>query len=114
MNDAMRKVDSSALATGLILVAVGVLLFFSDFGDLVRTFWPMIIVLVGVPKLFNRHTFWSGLWLITIGTWLQAVRLHLFGLDFHNSWPLLLIAIGGGIALRALFDFGAREERREP
>ena len=47
---------------------------------------------------------WTGLWLISIGAWLQLVRLHLFGLRYQNSWPLLLIIIGAGIALKAVFD----------
>ena len=113
MNAAIRKLDPGALTTGLILIAVGVTFLIGDFGDMVRMWWPMILVLVGIPRLLNARTLWSGLWLIAIGTWLQLVRLHLFGLSYRSSWPLLLIFIGAGVALRALFDVG-REERREP
>jgi hypothetical protein len=113
MNEAVRKVDPGALVTGLILIAVGITFLVGDFGDMVRMWWPMIIVLVGVPRLFSARTVWSGFWLIAIGAWLQLVRLHLFGLTFLSSGPLVLIVIGAGIALRALFDVG-REERREP
>ena len=120
MNDIKRKIDPSALFTGLMLIAVGTLflldrLDIADFGYVMGTWWPMIIVLVGVPKLFHRRTIWSGLWLIAIGVWLQLVRLHLFGLTYRSSWPLLLIALGAAIALRAVFDVvpTTEEERRD-
>ena len=49
--------------------------------------------------------------LISIGAWLQMVHLHLFGMRYGNAWPLLLIAVGAGIALRAVFDVtGGRDE----
>ena len=56
------------------------------------------------------------MWLITLGVWLQIARLKLFGLTFRTSWPLLLIALGAGIILRAFIDSLAKrkgEERRE-
>jgi hypothetical protein len=107
-----RKIDPDSLFTGLVLVAVGVAFLTGDFGHIVRDWWPMIVVLVGIPKLFHRRTIWAGLWLISIGAWLQLVRLHLFGLRYGNAWPLLLIVVGAGIALRALFDVtgGKRDE----
>lgn len=113
MNDTARKIDAAAIATGLILIVVGGFLLVADFHDLIRTWWPMILVLIGVPKLFRRDTLWSGLWLIAIGAWFQAVRLHLFDLTFHNSWPLLLIVFGAGIALRAVFDVVGREAKED-
>jgi hypothetical protein len=106
-----RRIDPDSLFTGLVLVAVGVAFLTGDFGHIVRNFWPMILVLLGVPKLFHRRTIWAGLWLISIGVWLQMVHLHLFGMRYGNAWPLLLIAVGVGIALRALFDVtGGRDE----
>jgi hypothetical protein len=32
------------------------------------------------------------------------VRLHLFGLTFRTSWPLLLIALGAGIIIRTFIE----------
>ena len=107
-----RKIDPDSLFTGLVLVAAGVAFLTGDFGHVVRDWWPMIVVLVGIPKLFHRRTIWAGLWLISIGAWLQIVHLHLFGLSYGNAWPLLLIVVGAGIALRAVFDVtgGKRDE----
>lgn len=120
MNDAKRTIDAGTLFTGFVLVAVGTLflldrLRIADFGDVIRAWWPMIIVLVGLPKLFRRATMWSGLWLVAIGAWLQVTHLHLFGMTFSTSWPLLLIALGAGMTLRAVIDASpAKEEPREP
>ena len=116
-----RKVDPGPLAGGMILIVLGTLfllerLRLAEFGDAFRYYWPMIFVLIGIPKLFSRRTVWSGLWFIALGAWLQIARLKLFGLTFGNSWPLLVIAIGAGIIIRAFTESPNRdrkEERRE-
>lgn len=108
-----RRVDSGALVTGLVLITAGVAFLVGDFGEIVHDWWPMLLVLVGLSRLFRRRSMWSGLWLMTIGGWLQAVRLRLFDLTFRNSWPLLLIILGAGIALRAFFDAIPDGERRD-
>ena len=104
-----RHVDHATLVGGLILITVGVLFLLdrfdvTDVGHLLRWYWPLIIVCVGLPKLFRRHTFWSGLWLVTAGAWMQIAQLRLFGLTFRTSWPLLLIALGAGIIAKSLFE----------
>ena len=118
-----RKIDRSALINGLFLIGLGVLflldrLQIEDFGDLIRTYWPCILILFGISHLFRRESIWSGAWLIMIGAWLQLIHLHLFGLTYGNSWPLILIASGAGITVRALVDRGVqqapKEDRSEP
>jgi len=96
MNDRMQKMDPGALCTGLVLIAVGVAFLIGDFGDIVHSWWPMFIVLVGLSRIFRQRTMWSGLWLIAVGAWLQAVRLRLFDLRHVPSsskwlWPLATI-----------------------
>ncbi|HEX8151580.1 MAG TPA: DUF5668 domain-containing protein [Thermoanaerobaculia bacterium] len=112
-----RKIDSGALGAGFVLVTIGVLMLvdrFSalDFGYVIRHFWPLVLILVGVPKLVHRATIWNGLWLIFIGTWLQLIQLRVFGMTYRNSWPLLLIAIGGGMIVRAMLDVALPAEER--
>ena len=36
----------------------------------------------------------GGLWLVGVGCWMLVSQLHVFGLDYHTSWPLLLILSG--------------------
>ena len=116
-----RKIDAAALAGGISLIVLGVLFLLdrlrvADFGDVFRYYWPMVFVLIGIPKLFRRRTVWSGLWFITLGTWLQIARLKLFGLTYGTAWPLLLIAFGAGIIIRAVVESvsgASGEERRE-
>jgi hypothetical protein len=109
---ARRKINPEALFTGLVLIAAGIVFLTGNLGIAIRYWWPMLFVLVGIPKLLRLRTLWHGLWLVAVGAWLELVQLHQFGLTYANSWPMLLIIIGGVIALRALFDvtMGRRNE----
>jgi len=118
MNQVRRTLDGSSLCTGIILIGIGTLIlldrmYIADFGDVVRDFWPVIIILVGIPQLFRRDKVWSGLWLITLGTWMQLVHLRVFGLTWRSSWPLLLILVGAGMIVRALVEGLTRERADE-
>jgi uncharacterized membrane protein YecN with MAPEG domain len=115
------KFKRSLLTHGLLLIAIGTVFLLdefriTDFRDNFRQYWPMMLVLFGVADLFQRKSAWRGLWLIAVAVWLQANVLHLFGLTFRNSWPLLLIVLGAGMTLRAFLDTvlaEPKEERRE-
>jgi len=101
---------------GVILILIGIAFLLEQFhlttfNHIVRDWWPMIIVTLGVVRLFRGWRFWSGAWLIALGVWLEAVQLHWYGLTIDNSWPLLLIFIGAAMTLRAFgdsFRFGRR------
>lgn len=115
MSEMTQRIDRGKLVGGVILIALGVVFLLdrigvAEFSDVFRRYWPMVLVLIGLPKIFRRETFWSGIWLITLGVWLQMVRLHLFGLTFRTSWPLLLIALGAGIIIRTFIESAVPEE----
>jgi hypothetical protein len=117
INEERRPVDTDALFWGLLLVGMGTLflldrLHIGDMHYLLRNFWPLFIVAIGLSKIFKRGRVWSGLWLIAVGGWLEAVTLHLYDLTYESSWPLLLIIIGAGMVLRAVFE-GTRKHRGE-
>ena len=43
----------------------------------------------------RRHgTVTGGLWLMGVGCWMLVSQFELFGLDYRNSWPLLIILSG--------------------
>ena len=115
-----RTIDARLLTGGVIMVAVGMLFLLSNldvanFHRIIRRHWPLIIVMVGLTKLFSHERVWGGLWLIVVGSWLQITHLRMFGLSYGSSWPLLLIALGGGLMLRALVESARRTggERHE-
>src|SRR5438309_2125949 len=114
-----KKLDTASLLTSLILIGIGTLFLLdrlraADFGDLIRSYWPMFIILFGVSKLTERRSIWAGLWLIAVGAWLQIAHLHLFGLTFRTSWPIMLILLGIGITLRTVIETIAEPEEEAP
>jgi hypothetical protein len=109
----MSDINAGSLFTGLVMIVFGVVFMLEQFdvvafGDIMSLYWPMIIVFLGASKLFHRNTVWSGLWLVAIGAWMQAARLHLFGLTFRSSWPLLMIVFGAGVIVRAIVEMKRR------
>ena len=117
MNGEQKKLDVATLSSGVILTGIGVLFLLdrmdvADFGNVIRDFWPCILILIGIPQLFRRDKVWSGLWLITLGAWMQVANLRLFGLTWATSWPLLLILVGAGLIVRALVE-GLTGERAD-
>jgi len=117
MSDEQKQqpIDTDSLWWGLILIGAGVMLLLgrlgiADFAWLIRKFWPMLVIFYGLSRLFHRRSLWSGLWMIAVGTWLQISSLHLFGLDVSSSWPLLLVALGGGMVVRTLVESTRRRD----
>src|SRR4051794_17719805 len=118
MNGSKRRVDGDQIFWGLLLVAAGVFLLLgrlgiADFSWTLRKFWPVIVIIIGVSKLIRRRSIWEGLWMITIGAWLQAVTLHFHGFTYESSWPLLLVVLGAGIIVRTIVGSPRDREERE-
>jgi hypothetical protein len=110
----MNRIHTGKLMTGLLLIAAGTLFLFEQLGYgnagiIIENYWPMFIVAIGASRLGQRP--WSGIWMIIVGLWLQATTLHLWGLTFHTSWPLLLIAMGAAMVVRTFLPGEARNER---
>lgn len=42
----------------------------------------------------------GGLWFLGVGCWMLVSQLHVFGLDYATSWPLLIILSGVVILVR--------------
>lgn len=109
------------LMWGLMLIALGTV-FLLDRMDIIeaRTFWhyvPLVMVVFGINKMIGYPTarhFISGLWTVFMGLWLFANFEHLFGLNFSNSWPFVIIAAGVSIVLRPVVEkrFASNEGNR--
>ena len=102
-----RAVNTGSLFWGLALMGFGVLLLLdqfdiADFGDIVRTWWPMAIVIIGVSQLLSPEKRWNGAWVTSAGILLQMARLHAFGMTIGTAWPFFLILLGGMMIVKAL------------
>lgn len=91
------------LLLGLLLVAIGGTALLGrlgvvdiDLGELVSTWWPMLIVLVGIAALVSVPRAWVGpAIIILVGAVLQLDRLDLIAVSFWDIfWPSVLLLIG--------------------
>jgi len=95
---------------GLAVIGIGALALLDNlhvFGlPLLRTFWPLALVLFGLARLaWPRH---AGSWLfgtalIVIGGVLTAQNLGYAHFDLRDWWPVLVILAGLSILLRGIF-----------
>ncbi len=87
---------------GFVLIILGVLFLLSrfdifDFGDFVATWWPMILIIIGLKKMTapGEPRFGSGFILFLIGVLFQLIELDVLSWNrLTYIWPLILIIIG--------------------
>ncbi len=104
----MRKV-----IWGLFLVGLGVLFLLERFGAIgsIGAWWPLIFVVLGLTHLVERRI-GGALVMFLLGAWFFAVTQGWNGMTYGNSWPLVLVAVGAGIVVKALTgeESGRRKE----
>ncbi len=85
------------LGLGFLLEVLG----FLEFGSLLETWWPLIIIAFAVIQLVSQPGSYLGAGIVlAVGLLLQAVQLDLLpGSIWTYFWPLLLIVIGGWLVL---------------
>ena len=96
-----RRRAGGRLVLGLFLLTIGALLLADNLGfDVPRriwSYWPFLLFGLGVAKLLwpgkpeDRR---GGYWLLVVALWGLVNVFGLFGLDWSNSWPLFLVAVG--------------------
>ena len=115
-----------AVTGGLIVLTVGAAMLLDSTGTfdirIGRLIGPLVMIAIGASMLLKaggagwmcgarrgdarpgRHgrSGFGGLWLIGIGSWMLVSQTHLFGLDFDNSWPLIVILAGVMIMIRGM------------
>jgi hypothetical protein len=104
-----QRTHGGRLVAGVILIALGVFFLLFNLGlvemDLPWEWWPLILVAIGAGKLIgaaDHDERRGGLWMILLGAWLLINFLGLFGLGWHNSWPLLIVAAGGMMVWKSI------------
>ena len=90
---------------GMFLIALGVLFLLERMGipGLANpgSWWPLILVVVGLTSLVGGRV-GSALTMMLLGGWFFAVTNGWHGLTYVNSWPLVLVAVGVGMVVKAL------------
>ena len=117
-NTGMRP---AAIVGGSIVLALGILMLLDRTGAIDvhagRLIAPAVLIILGATMVFDkggivysqpfrdergdmrmrvrkRGGSTGGLWLIGVGSWMMISQSHLWGLGYHNSWPLLIILMG--------------------
>ncbi len=92
---------SGRVVAGLLVVLVGIGLFLDarkilEFGDVVSTYWPLILIAVGIGMLASRPRHLTGA-LIVMGVGAVFLARNVGWLPgnwFSYAWPIAIIAIG--------------------
>ena len=107
---------SKRVTWGILLIIAGLLLFLNemnlfDFGDLVSTYWPSILIILGLVGLLSRDSSkLSNLILIAIGLFFQLRKLGYITVSIWQVfWPSILIIIG----LSIIFEKGTSKHKSE-
>jgi cell wall-active antibiotic response 4TMS protein YvqF len=72
--------------------------------------WPFIPLALGLVRVIDPairpdgrvSSPRSGVWLVLLGCWGLANEYQLYGLDYQNSWPLLIVLAGLNIVWRSV------------
>jgi hypothetical protein len=98
------------LGVGIFLLFVGIALLLDKFDIFsvgsVWHYWPILFIASGLGRLLDAQEAWEyrkAVWWLFIGSWLLISELHLFGLSYHNSWPILLIGVGIGMLWKSAY-----------
>jgi hypothetical protein len=96
---------------GLFLLALGGVLLLDRTGLVqipsIWRFWPSALLVMGVCQIFEGRL-GSGAMLVLMGLAFFAAEFGWAGLAYHTFWPLLLVAVGVGIVIKAI----SREDER--
>ena len=94
------------LATGVALMLLGLLFLLANLRLVDFRFtwdaWPLFIVIFGVVRMIDSPNRGSGFWLIAIGLWLFVNEWEIWGLTYHDSWPLLVVLVGLSMVWKAV------------
>lgn len=93
--------------SGVFLIVLGVVFLLGqlgrlDVGDLIRTWWPSFIVLVGLMQLLEgRGTRTGAVTLLVVGGLFQCVQLgYMPWSTVGKLWPVAFIVVGASMILR--------------
>jgi len=96
---------------GVLLMALGGLFLLDRTGIIdmpeIWKFWPVVLLAAGAFRFWDRRP-GSGTMLILMALAFFTAEFGWMGLSWATFWPLLLVAVGAGIVIRA---FSHEDER---
>ncbi|HVS32190.1 MAG TPA: DUF5668 domain-containing protein [Thermoanaerobaculia bacterium] len=115
LDEAPRSNIGLKLIAGVSFTILGILLTADNLDLLVADrfvrFWPAMVVLAGLVKIYEPGSALIGIALIVAGSWLLAYNVGLIRFRIFDMWPLVLIGIGVVLVGRA---FGVMPQPRMP
>jgi hypothetical protein len=122
-----RGIRPAVVTTGAVVLVLGCLLLLDSTGvvdvPIGRLIGPIALITLGSVTIVEKGGFVygyrgrradsarrlrprgglsGGVWMIGIGVWMLVSQTHLFGLDYHNSWPLFIILSGIMMLIRGV------------
>jgi len=105
--------NMKSMVWGFFLIALGGAYLLDRYGVLqvpVWRWWPVVLYVIAVIHVVERRP--SGAVMFTLlGTWFLFCTNEWLGLTYHNSWPLLMVAVGSSMVVGALSGEGPRRRR---
>jgi predicted membrane protein len=90
---------------GLAMMAFGILWTLDNLGLVesgpILRWWPAVIVILGVLRLFGGRSWPAGAIITFVGLWLLAEQLDLIHMSFFTLWPIVLVFIGIAMLTRS-------------
>lgn len=122
-----RPTHHGRIMFGILIMTFGVLMLVERLEiarvHLTSQFWPFFPLALGLVRFIDPPARRDGgpcsprsaAWLIFIGLWGLANEFHFHGLDYHNSWPLVIVFAGINIVWRSIEEPAPRQrdERRQ-
>jgi cell wall-active antibiotic response 4TMS protein YvqF len=110
------------LTGGIILMLLGGLFLAVRLGWLSEwpwhySWWALIVIGMGLAMLIRprrAREVGNGVMFVLLGGWFVLANAGLYGFNWHNSWPLALVAVGAGTVAKALAARWLPDTRRVP
>jgi len=89
---------NNGIIPGMILLTIGVVFLLDHMGlihaDSLWRFWPVILIAIGLRKIFQKDALVIGAGFIVVGALMILHVVGLIGLSWGTIWPLVLIGAG--------------------
>ncbi|MDD8027860.1 MAG: DUF5668 domain-containing protein [Acidobacteriota bacterium] len=110
-----KRTDGGRVFWGLILILLGGLFLLDqmgrlDFGNVMSTYWPVILILIGLSIIIGNgfRRIGGGLIFILLGAFFQLRELGYLHEDvWHYAWPVLIVLAGLWLLFGGVFKHRA-------